>query len=395
MSLVLCLGSACAGSSAPQQPGAVSQAITHGVDDDGDPAVVALLRSGRIFCSGTLVAPRVVLTAAHCLTRVQPEAVLFGSGLANEGALVDVLELRVHPEYEPTSVGNDVGLVLLASTAPPDVRPLPLALDTVAAGSPVRVVGFGTTSKTDREPRRKREGRAAIAAVTPSEFTILASPSQTCAGDSGGPAFVVVDGVERLAGVHSAGDPDCTDSGREARVDPHVASFIAPFLEATREASAGLGTRCWYAENCESGRCLTPADAPRVGYCTRACAASHDCPSGMRCEGGQCLLPLPSPGAAGAACDDHFDCTDALCASPRGGGPSVCSPLCFPDDPGVCPTAFSCLPAASTSPAHACFADAAGGCSVGSSVDRSMLVLFALLRRRRSRPSPSCGPPRG
>ena len=47
--------------------GAAGSAIVGGAEDAEHPAVVALTFQGQAFCSGALIAPTVVLTAAHCL----------------------------------------------------------------------------------------------------------------------------------------------------------------------------------------------------------------------------------------------------------------------------------------------------------------------------------------
>jgi hypothetical protein len=46
---------------------ASTRAVTAGTADDGDDAVVALLMDGFAYCTGTAIAPRVVVTAAHCI----------------------------------------------------------------------------------------------------------------------------------------------------------------------------------------------------------------------------------------------------------------------------------------------------------------------------------------
>src|SRR5438067_6616761 len=66
-------------------------AITNGDTDDGDPAVVALRHQGVTICTGTLIAPRVVLTAAHCLALGDDQLDVFlGSDPSRDGPVVAV-----------------------------------------------------------------------------------------------------------------------------------------------------------------------------------------------------------------------------------------------------------------------------------------------------------------
>src|SRR5436190_1819679 len=129
-------------------PTASSSAVTNSTPTDGDPGVVALLRGGALVCTATLIAPRVLLTAGHCLAAS-------GAGIA------------------------------------------------------LRLVGFGRTGATDTSAPRKREGTSLIASLAANDFAFAPSPSQTCEGDSGGPAFATLDGAERVVGVTSSGDPQC------------------------------------------------------------------------------------------------------------------------------------------------------------------------------------------
>src|SRR6185295_13878927 len=63
--------------------GESSQAIVRGEVEDGRPQVVALLVSrldgGQAICSGTLFAPRAILTAAHCLDQAAGVLMYFGN----------------------------------------------------------------------------------------------------------------------------------------------------------------------------------------------------------------------------------------------------------------------------------------------------------------------------
>ena len=100
-------------------------AIVGGTEDEGDPAVAALIVRRtqcqpvhvQLLCTGTLIAPRVVLTAAHCLDPVPHEGaveVLFGNGL-EDGEHVVAMDTLVHPGYDEKTHENDLAQLLLSS----------------------------------------------------------------------------------------------------------------------------------------------------------------------------------------------------------------------------------------------------------------------------------------
>ena len=374
---------------------ASTRAVTAGTADDGDDAVVALLMDGFAYCTGTAIAPRVVVTAAHCIHEVTPISVLFGSSVETGGVTIRAVGTRIHPSFDNASLAHDVGLLLLDAPAPATPPPLLTApLQSSFIGSHVRVVGFGQTLDPHPTLPRKRQGTALIASYQADDFKLRPDPSLTCRGDSGGPAFLSLDGVEFLAGVSSSGDEGCESSATEMRIDAVAADFLEPYITATTEGAADVGQRCSYDRNCASSACFWPPDAPSFGYCSAACRASGDCPSHMLCDQSpavkQCRYPPPSPGALGASCVLHADCEQGFCARSGIGQSRQCAQLCFPGD--ACSPGRQCAPNIDKTGTYACFINRSGGCSVvASSAAEFPGILAALVslwlgRRPRSTP---------
>jgi len=209
------------------QVAASRAAITGGSEDAGDGAVAALLREGEPICTATLVAPDVLLTAAHCV-EPPPSHAFFGAALP-DGQIVRVIDREAHPAFDPITLDHDLAIAVLEEE--PAAAPVPLPsgpLDPLPQRR-LRLVGFGATSAGGAGPAERRTGDTVIASASASDFRYGPSPSQTCAGDSGGPGFLVEGGVEVLAGVTSAGDPECAAFARDARVDVEVDGFLAPY----------------------------------------------------------------------------------------------------------------------------------------------------------------------
>jgi hypothetical protein len=385
-----------------------TQSITNGSADQDDPSVVALLANGKVHCSGVLVRPRIVLTAAHCLTGNQLDAVLFEPSTGNRRS-ARVQRAWRHPGYMIGQAEHDLGLVLLPASEHFPFLPIstePVTLDDL--GSEVRIVGYGRTSVGDAGALEKRAGTAIMASVSSGTFTLRAAPSLACGGDSGGPALRSLTRGAIVIGIISQGDDACVQQTQVSSIDANARTFIESLISQIESHSGDSGSRCIEGSNCTSGFCLSPEDAPDFGYCSSHCFSDVQCSVAMRCAtgasgSGTCVLPRPSPGAIGAPCSSESDCQFAMCSSFPHQPQRICSSLCFPDDAESCPVQHVCAEVAGASQVWGCMpgpngvTSGSGGCAIGMSgsgrgVDlhgAAPVVLVAIiLGRRRSRPSP-------
>lgn len=230
------------GCHAPADEGVGRQksAVRGGAADRGDASVVAIYGEGIVLCTGTVISPRVIVTAAHCLHpdllsghNLSEVEIRVGSSAFFPDRHLAIADGVYHPDFDPANLnllGNpDVGLIRLAE--PIDVPPIAIhrgeLLDELLVDAPLRIVGYGVTAFGEDDYGTKREATAQIKSIP--EDSISLRPAAMCAGDSGGPYFFESGGQEHVVAVHSNGN--CTTSSEGTRLDVVYESFVRPFVE--------------------------------------------------------------------------------------------------------------------------------------------------------------------
>ena len=223
-----------------------------------------------IFVSGTLIAPRVILTAAHATWQIQLRLqqglrtmdhfrVSFGANAFDPSSWLEVEDVVTHPEFNPKIIGtstrstadpHDVGLIILKQPlALPFAQLAPAGfLDYLKDAGLLRekgrpgeflTVGYGATldfpppESTVGDGLRRfvySEFRAIEKAFLVLNMNPRTGNGGTGVGDSGGPHYwTTLSGERLIVGITCTGDPQCVSLDKVYRIDQ---ASILDFIES-------------------------------------------------------------------------------------------------------------------------------------------------------------------
>jgi len=262
--------------STPALAGTIDQPVVGGTEaaPGAWPDLVAVL-APTAACSGTLIAPDVVLTAGHCIG-IRPVEVVVGTidfaAPGGGGQAIAVRSATAYPDWQHT---YDVGVLVLehpAGAMPRTIASTCTAEADLVAGAKVEVVGFGLTTKSGTgdnsrlhqaklvvtDPTCTSAAGCAPAVAPGGEFAAGGDGTDACFGDSGGPIYLddaLVGVVSR--GLSEPGNP-CGNGGIYVRADA-VASWIEKVTHRTLTRAS-----CGAADGEDDG------DAESSGGCSAA-----------------------------------------------------------------------------------------------------------------------------
>ena len=283
LTLFVSLATACSG--APQAGEEVGRAASPIVDgtasDDSQNAVVRLLivdpanSKSLGVCTGTLVAPDIVLTARHCVSRAeefvsclevngvldggaiyedhQPENIVVLVGTKPDPSATDALGAKIFHDSGTNLCGHDLALVVLDRRLASPIAPI--RIDTPpTTNERFTAVGWGTNGTAYPAVRQQRTnvavedlGPIVLDLATGHRVEIgsneLLAGEAGCVGDSGGPALDATTGA--IIGVAARSGVGASNPATPCRNSKNVYTVPSGFKDVITAAFDATGEQVW------------------------------------------------------------------------------------------------------------------------------------------------------
>jgi hypothetical protein len=240
---------------------------------DTDPiskTVVAIYDTqNQSLCTGSILSQQLVITAGHCANKANPKAMvlIFGTQLPTKNSprpvTRPVTDLRLDPRYEqvmamldqnnsldPDSVKEwgDVSVLKFDGGLPPGYKPAEVlpANYTLTSGMTITLAGYGEVDGNKHlgsDGLRKVDVAMADPNFSPTEVMMdQRNGKGACHGDSGGPAYVTVNGKTLLFGVTSRGVRDAANNCSQFSVYSSIPRLMGYISTAVNQLNSAVVT---------------------------------------------------------------------------------------------------------------------------------------------------------